>query len=99
MFGVLFCSVIVWFFLCSRAFKILETRHPEKYESMGKPGIFMRNSLFSNIAFMKFLVKREWRSMGDSGLATLGNSMLVFFAFYMIGFLVFTLSMLPGFVR
>lgn len=87
MFGVLFCSVFVWFFLCYRLFKILETRHPDKYESMGKPSLIMNNSLSTNITSMKFLFKREWRELEDSGLAKLGKSMLAFFAAYMVLFL------------
>lgn len=97
MFGVLFCSVFVWFFLCYRLFKILETRHPEKYESMGKPSLIMNNSISSNITFMKFLFRREWRELDDSGLATLGKSMLVFFAIYMVGFLTLFFSVPLGY--
>lgn len=87
LFGILFCSVFVWFFLCYRLFKILETRYPEKYQSMGKPSLIMNNSLSSNITFIKFLFKREWRELDDAGLAILGNFMLVFFAVYFVGFL------------
>ncbi len=97
MFGILFCSVFVWFFLCYRLFKILETRHPEKYESMGKPSLIMNNSLSSNITFMKFLFKREWRDLDDSGLATLSKSMLVFFAIYTVGFLALFFSVPLGY--
>ncbi|WP_432454693.1 hypothetical protein ACRRS0_04260 [Agarivorans sp. QJM3NY_29] len=97
MFGVLFCSVFVWFFLCYRLFKILETRHPEKYESMGKPSLIMNNSLSSNITFMKFIFKREWRELNDSGLATLGKFMLVFFAIYIVGFLTLLFSVPLGY--
>lgn len=97
MFGVLFCSVFVWFFLCFRLFKILETRHPEKYESMGKPSLIMNNSLSSNITFMKFLFKLEWRELEDSGLAALGKSMLIFFALYLIGFLTLFISVPLGY--
>ncbi len=97
LFGVLFCSVFVWFFLCYRIFKILETRHPEKYESMGKPSLIMNNSLSNNIAFMKFLFKREWRALSDSGLETLGNFMLVFFAIYTAGFLALFFSVPLGY--
>jgi len=92
MFGVLFFSVFVWFFLCYRLFKILETRHPEKYESMGKPSLIINNSLSSNITFMKFLFKREWRELGDSVLAKLGKAMLVFFVIYLVGFLTMFIS-------
>lgn len=87
VFGILFCSVFVWFFLCYRLFKILETRHPEKYESMGKPSLIMNNSISSNITFMKFLFKREWKELDDTGLELLGRSMLVFIAVYLVGFL------------
>lgn len=92
LFGVLFCSVFVWFFMCYRIFKILETRHPEKYESMGKPSLIMNNSISSNLMFMKFLFKREWRTLNDFGLNNLGRSMLVFFGVYLAGFLVLFLS-------
>ena len=86
LFVIMFSSVFVWFFLCHRMFNILKTRHPEKYEAMGKPSLIMNNSISNNISFMKFLFKREWRGLGDNGMATLGKSMLVFFALYVIIF-------------
>ncbi len=98
IFGILFCSVFVWFFLCHRLFKILETRHPEKYESMGKPSLIMNNSLSTNITFMKFLFKREWRDIDDQGLTSLSKSMLAFFAVYLVGFLALFLLMPLGYV-
>ena len=64
---------------------------------MGKPSLIMNNSLSSNITFMKFLFKREWRELNDSGLATLGKSMLVFFAIYMVGFLALFFSVPLGY--
>jgi hypothetical protein len=99
MFGVLFCSVLVWFFLCNRLFKILETRHPEKYESMGKPSLIANNSLSSNLTFMKFIFKREWRNLDDSGLSDLGKFMLVFFVIYMLGFLALFFSVSLGYAQ
>lgn len=97
MFWVLFCSVFVWFFLCYRLFKILETRHPERYESMGKPSLIMNNSLSSNITFMKFLFKREWRELNDAALTTLGRFMLVFFTIYTVGFFALFISVPLGY--
>ena len=97
MFGVLFCSILVWFFLCNRFFKILETRHPKKYESMGKPGLIAKNTMSSNLTFLKFLFKREWRDLDDAGLAALGEFMLVFFVIYMVGFLTLFLSVPLGY--
>lgn len=91
-FGILLCSAFVWFFLCYRFFKILETRHFEEYEAMGKPSLIMNNSLSSNIKLMKFLFKRKWRELDDSELAKLSRLMLVFFVIYMIGFLALLFS-------
>ncbi len=86
LFGILFCSVFIWFYLCHKMFGILRIRHPKKYEAMGKPSLIMNNSISNNLLFMKFLFKREWQELNDNGLATLGKSMLVFFAFYIILF-------------
>jgi len=97
IFAVLFCSVFVWFYLCHRLFKILKTRHPEKYASMGSPTLIMNNSLANNIAFMKFLFKREWRSLNDDGLTSLGQGMLVFFCIYLVGFLFLFLGVPLGY--
>jgi predicted permease len=85
-FGVLFASVFLWFALCHRLFKAPETRHPEKYSAMGKPGLIMNNSLSNNISFMKFLCKRECLDLNDFAIAKLAQFMLVFLVVYLIGF-------------
>jgi hypothetical protein len=80
---VMFFMFLFWIPLCYRLFKILETRQPEKYEVMGKPSLIANNTLSNNITTVKFLLKREWREFDDSGLATLGKFMLVFWGIYM----------------
>lgn len=97
LFVILFCSVLLWFFLCYRLFKILEVRHPEKYESMGKPSLIMNNSLSTNITFMKFLFKKEWRDLKDQSLASLSKFMLVFFVIYTVVFLILFMSITLSF--
>lgn len=87
LFVVLFFSVFVWFFLCHRLFAMLEARHPEKYESMGRPTLIKNNTLSTNITFMKFLLRREWRDLNDVGLTKLSRFMLVFWIIYLVGFL------------
>lgn len=96
LFGILFCLVFVWFYLCNRMFKILRIRHPEKYEAMGKPSLIMNNSISNNLSFMKFLFKREWQELNDQSLATLGNGMLIFFVTYTILFFGLFISMSIG---
>ena len=97
LFGILFCSVLVWFYLCHKIFGILRTRHPEKYEEMGKPTLIMNNSISNNLSFIKFLFKREWLELNDEGLSKLGNAMLVFFAVYTVGFLFMFVSVPLGY--
>jgi hypothetical protein len=92
LFAALFFSVLVWFFLCHRLFAMLEARHPEKYESMGKPTLIKNNTLSTNITFMKFLLRREWPSFlgglhNDVGLTKLSRFMLAFWIIYLVGFL------------
>ncbi|MCL1050455.1 hypothetical protein L2755_12565 [Shewanella abyssi] len=99
LFGLLFLSVLVWFFLCHRLFKILELRHPEKYESMGKPSLIMNNSISNNMAFMRFLFKSEWRELDDSGVTSLSKGMLVFFLLYSAVFLVFFVGINLGYAQ
>ena len=83
----MFCSVIVWFYLCHRMFKILSERHPEKYVAMGKPSLVMNNTISNSLSFLKFLLKREWQDLNDQELASLGKGMLVFFIIYTVLFL------------
>lgn len=93
IFALLFCSVFLWFFLCYRLFNSLETRHPEKYQAMGRPKLFTNNTFSNNFAFIKFLFKREWRELNDSGLTNLGNAMLAFIVIYLLGFLSLCISL------
>jgi hypothetical protein len=47
---------------------------------MGKPSLIVNITLSNTITTEKFLLKREWSELDDSGLATLGKYMLVFWA-------------------
>ncbi len=98
LFCVLFCFVLVWFFLCVKLFKALETRHPKKYEEMGKPSLFMNNSMSGNIAFMRFLFKRESRNLDDTKLDSLSKFILIYISLYFIGFSFLFVSIPLGFV-
>lgn len=99
LFGVLIFSVLVWFFLCTRLFRSLAARHPEKYESMGKPSLIMNNSPSSNIAFMKFLFRGEWRALGDPGLSSLSRLMVVLFVAYSLLLLVMMALAVSGYTN
>ena len=86
LFAVLFGMVIVWFVLIKLLFNRLEVAHPQKYEAMGRPSLFLRNNIATGWATTKFLVARQHRSLNDSYLSKLSDAMLVFFAIYLLLF-------------
>ncbi len=86
LFPVLFGMVIVWFVLIKLLFNRLERAHPRKYEAMGRPSLFLRNSIAGGWATLKFLTVREHKALNDSYLSKLSDAMLVFFAVYLLLF-------------
>ncbi|WP_330970505.1 hypothetical protein, partial [Lysobacter sp. A3-1-A15] len=87
LFPVLFGMVLVWFVLVKLLFNRLEQAHPQTYEAMGRPSLFLRNSPAGVIAMLKFLVRREHRALSDGGLSKLSDAMLVFLAVYLVLFI------------
>ncbi|MGY1528729.1 hypothetical protein [Luteimonas sp. A649] len=83
---ILFGMVIVWFVLIKLLFNRLERAHPQKYEAMGRPSLFLRNSIAGGWATLKFLVAREHKALNDGHLSRLSDAMLVFFAIYLFLF-------------
>jgi hypothetical protein len=83
---VLFGMVLVWFVLVKLLFNRLESAHPAKYEAMGRPSLFLRNTIEGGWHLFKFLFTREHRSLNDSYLSKLSDGMLVFFSIYLLIF-------------
>jgi hypothetical protein len=87
IFPILFGMVFVWFVLVKLLFNRLESAHPDKYESMGRPSLFLRNNSATVWATLKFIIGREHRVLGDSYLSRLSDFMLIFFVIYLLLFL------------
>lgn len=94
LFPVLFGMVIVWFVFIILLFSRLERAHPQKYEAMGRPSLFLRNSIAGSLATMKYLIRREHKVLGDGYLSILSDVMLVFIIVYFLLFLFYFLSSL-----
>ena len=78
--------VFIWFAMIIALFKILKAKHLEKYKEMGEPSLFWNNSMKTSWATIKFLFKREHKSLNDRSLSLLSDSMLAFFAIYAVLF-------------
>ncbi len=72
-------GTLVWFGRVRRLYSALEQRHEGKYASMGRPSLFMRNNLETNIALIRFLLRKEYLALGDSEIAEQGASMRAHF--------------------
>ena len=86
LFAVLFGMVIAWFVLIKLLLNRLEVAHPQKYESMGRPALFLRNNIATGWATTKFLLGRQYRFLNDSYLSKLSHIMLVFSVIYLLLF-------------
>lgn len=92
VFLVLGVGVAVGFVLHSRFLKILKTRHPDVWETLGKPSLFLNNSIKNGWAVQRFLFKKEYLSLNDplfisqcNFLRSFGQAYLLFF----VGIIVF----------
>lgn len=85
-FAALFLAALVWLVLMSRLYRILRTRHPETYEQLGRPTLFLNNSPQNGIATVRFLLGGHFRQLNDPELLRLGVFMQVFFYAYMVYF-------------
>lgn len=79
--------VFIWFFLVTKLFNLIEQNHPEKYQDMGEPHLFKNNTLSTNVAFMRYLFKKEWTSLGDPELTSLSTTMRRIFISTLVVFL------------
>ena len=82
---VLIGVVAVWFALIGVVWLRLIKRHPEKYESMGRPHFFTR---IGSIATLRFVFARQHRLLGDRALGVASDAALITLVLYLVGFAV-----------
>ena len=79
VFAAGFVMVIIWLGCCARLFALLKVRQPEKYKQMGEPSVILNNSIRNNMAFMRFLFRREDRALGDLAISRFTGFMFYYF--------------------
>jgi hypothetical protein len=89
LFAILLAMVTAGLALNKLLFKRLERSHPQKYEAMGRPSLFLRNNVATGLATLKFVFAREHRALGDSYLSRLSDVILVYSIIYLLFFLSF----------
>ena len=56
LFFILTGCMILWFVLVARLHRLLRTRHPNIYDSLGRPTLILNNSLQNSGLFLRFLL-------------------------------------------
>ena len=87
LFFVLLACVIVWFVLVTRLFRLLRTRHPDVYESLGSPTLILNNSIRNGWLFTRFLLGGHFRDIDDTETVRLCQFMRVFAICYLVLFI------------
>lgn len=86
VFFALAAMVLVWLVLVKLLENRLSAKHAPKYESMGRPSLFLRNTPTNTWHLLKFIIRREHRGLCDSYLSGLSDAMLVLAVLYFVVF-------------
>jgi len=86
LFFILTGCVIVWFVLVARLHRLLRTRHPNIYDSLGRPTLILNNSIKNGALFIRFLLGGHFESIDDGETLRLCRFMRVFAFCYLVLF-------------
>jgi hypothetical protein len=77
VFGAMFALVGVLFCLQHRLYARLRSVHPEQYERLGSPTLFLNNSISNGFKTMRFFWSRGYRHLDDPKATRLCRSIVV----------------------
>ena len=82
--ALLLVSVLVWLGVVNALYKLLASKHPDKYRQMGMPRLVGNKPPRAGIRLMKFVFTREDRPLNDPQLARLTAILFGFSIWYVI---------------
>src|SRR5947208_15116703 len=87
LFFVLLACVVVWFILITRLHRLLRTRHPHVYDSLGRPTLILNNSIRNGWLFTRFLLGGHFEEIEDGETLRRCQFMRVFAFCYLAFFI------------
>ena len=97
--SIFFISMVfIWFIMTFILYKRLKTRHVKKYKDMGEPSLLVNKTFKPAWSAMRFLLKREHKTLNDKPLSLLSDSMIMLLVIYLIifiGLFIQVLSFVP----
>jgi len=98
-FGVLIIAVIVGIVSSHKMMKILKERHKEIWEDLGKPTMFLYNSISNNLSVNKYLRKKEYEKTNDTEFISICNFNRIYTNFYFVLFGIVLIIFYPKYCR
>lgn len=91
---------VIYLILVAILFHYLKRVHTSLWNQLGSPLIFWNNSLRNNLLFLRFLLRRDYRTVADPKLTLLATVIFWLFcvcaALFAALFVIFLLSFHPG---
>jgi len=85
-FAVLFVSCFGGLIAIKTFQSRLRRLHTATWEQLGKPGVFLNNSPLNSIRFLRFMWRKDYKSLPDKNTVTFGRMLRAFLIFYAILF-------------
>jgi hypothetical protein len=86
VFIILMTCVVIGFAMHSQLLRQLRARHPQVWESLGRPTLIMNNSVANGLAVQRFLWRKEFQTLGDPEFARLAERLRTFGICYLVFF-------------
>ena len=99
LFGMLFVSCAVGFVLQHLFLSRLRTRHAQTWEALGRPTLFLNNSISKSLAVLRFLWRREYHALSDEQFVRFAGFVRGYLAAYLVLFGVVIAVFLTGIGR
>jgi hypothetical protein len=64
----------------------LRSRHSQTWEALGRPTLFLNNSIANGLAVLRFLWRRDYRALGDDEFAGFASFLRGYMTVYLVVF-------------
>ena len=82
--GLLLAASVAWLYLSNRLYMELRKNHPRLYETLGRPGLFMKKSLAVNFRVIRFVFKQDYGTDVGPAVVRLCHGLRCLFSMYII---------------
>ena len=96
LFVVQAIGTLIYLILISRLFSRLETRCGEVWQSLGRPSLFLNNSIRNNGLVLRWLWSKEFLGLRDREIVRLAGIVRVLFITLLITFAILVAPFLIG---